>query len=426
MFVDIAKIHIRAGTGGNGAVSFHREKYVAAGGPDGGDGGAGGNVVFRVDDNLSTLLDFRYKRKYAAQDGAPGAGKNCTGKSGQDLVIRVPRGTLVKESESGLLLHDMSDGQPFVAAHGGKGGFGNARFATATRQAPRFAKNGMRGEEADITLELKLLADVGLIGFPNVGKSTLLSVVSAARPRIANYHFTTLQPQLGVVRVDEGVSYVMADIPGLIEGASEGVGLGHEFLRHVERCRLLVHLVDVSGIEGRDPVQDFLTINRELEAFSPELARRPQIVVGNKADLLSGPEAQKASDALRGKAAELGFDYLTMSAATRQGVDGLLSAVWSRLQELPPILTYEEQTTLAASAGRGEKKTTVRRENDRFVVEGEWLLNLLGSVNFSDYESLQYLHRVLYSSGVYDLLREKGIKEGDIVSIYDIEFEYVN
>ena len=297
MFVDIAKIHIRAGTGGNGAVSFHREKYVAAGGPDGGDGGAGGNVVFQVDDNLSTLLDFRYKRKYAAQDGAPGAGKNCTGKSGQDLVIRVPRGTLVKESESGLLLHDMSDGQPFVAAHGGKGGFGNARFATATRQAPRFAKNGMRGEEADVTLELKLLADVGLIGFPNVGKSTLLSVVSAARPRIANYHFTTLQPQLGVVRVDEGVSYVMADIPGLIEGASEGVGLGHEFLRHVERCRLLVHLVDVSGSEGRDPVQDFLTINRELEAFSPELARRPQIVVGNKADLLSGPEAQKASDA---------------------------------------------------------------------------------------------------------------------------------
>lgn len=422
MFVDIAKIHIRAGTGGNGAVSFHREKYIAAGGPDGGDGGAGGNIVFQVDDNLSTLLDFRYKRKYAAEDGAPGAGKNCTGKSGRDLVIRVPRGTLIRESESGLLLHDMSDGEPFVAGRGGKGGFGNARFATATRQAPRFAKNGMKGEEADVSLELKLLADVGLIGFPNVGKSTLLSVVSAARPKVANYHFTTLQPQLGVVRVDEGVSYVMADIPGLIEGASDGVGLGHAFLRHVERCRLLVHLVDVAGSEGRDPVEDLLAINRELAAFSAQLAQRPQIVVGNKADLLTD---QGASDALRDKARELGFDYLTMSAATHQGVDALLSTVWDRLKDLPPILTYESETTLAPPA-RGEKVTTVRRENEVYVVEGEWLFNLLGSVNFSDHESLQYLHRVLYTNGVYDLLREKGIKEGDIVSIYDIEFEYVN
>ena len=424
VFIDVAKIHIRAGAGGNGAVSFHREKYIAAGGPDGGDGGAGGNIVFQVDDNLSTLLDFRYKRKYAAEDGAAGAGKNCTGKSGKDLVIRVPRGTLIRESESGLLLHDMSDGEPYLAARGGKGGFGNARFATATRQTPRFAKNGTKGEEADVLLELKLLADVGLIGFPNVGKSTLLSVVSAARPKIANYHFTTLQPQLGVVRVDEGVSYVMADIPGLIEGASDGLGLGHEFLRHVERCRLLVHLVDVSGSEGRDPVEDFEAINRELSAFSPALAQRPQILVGSKSDLLTEPEN---SERLRACAQKLGYPYLEISGATHEGIDALLSCIWSRLRELPPILTYESETTLAeATAEKGEKTTTVRRENNVFVVEGEWLFNLLGSVNFSDYESLQYLHRVLESNGIYELLRSHGIQEGNTVSIYGVEFEYVN
>ena len=285
MFVDKAKISIKAGDGGNGAVSFRREKYVAAGGPDGGDGGKGGNIVFVPDDNLSTLADFRYKRKYTAENGQPGGGKRCFGKNGADLIIRVPRGTLVKDAESGRLLADVSDDTPAVVARGGRGGWGNSHFATPTRQAPRFAKSGVVGEEKEVQLELKLLADVGLIGFPNVGKSTLVSVVSEARPKIANYHFTTLSPVLGVVRIAEGSSFVMADIPGLIEGAGEGVGLGHEFLRHVERCRMLLHIVDVSGSEGRDPCEDFDAINRELAVFSEDLAKRPQIVAGNSATL---------------------------------------------------------------------------------------------------------------------------------------------
>ena len=425
MFVDTAKIFIAAGNGGNGAVSFHREKYVAAGGPDGGDGGDGGNVVFLVDDHLSTLLDFRYKKKYLASHGDNGRNKNCTGKRGEDLVIKVPRGTLIYDNESGLLLHDMSDGEPYVAAKGGKGGFGNARFATSTRQTPRFAKAGTKGQQAEVRLELKLLADVGLLGFPNVGKSTLLSVVSAARPKVANYHFTTLTPQLGVVRVDEGVSYVMADIPGLIEGASEGVGLGHAFLRHVERCRLLVHLVDVSGSEGRDPVEDLAIINEELRAFSPELAGRPQIIVGSKSDLI---EDRTLADRLADRAAELGCPYCEISGATRTGVKELLHLIWEQLRELPPILVYESETSLdvASAATAGDRTTTVRRENEKFVVEGEWLLQLLGNVNFDDYESLQYMHRVLYTNGVYDLLRAKGVQEGDTVVIYDLEFEYVN
>ncbi|NLT57654.1 MAG: GTPase ObgE [Clostridiales bacterium] len=422
MFIDVANIHIRAGSGGNGAISFHREKYVPAGGPDGGDGGRGGDIVFEVDDNLSTLLDFRYRRKYGAENGADGRGNNMTGRSGKPLVIKVPRGTLIREAASGLLLRDMSDGERFTAAQGGRGGFGNARFATSRRQAPRFAKNGMRGEEADVVLELKLLADVGLIGFPNVGKSTLLSIVSAARPKIANYHFTTLVPQLGVVQVDEGVSYVMADIPGLIEGASEGLGLGHEFLRHVERCRLLVHMVDVSGSEGRSPVEDFNIINHELGAFSPRLAALPQIVVGNKIDLLQNHDFEND---LRRRADSLGYPFLEMSGATTQGLPELLQAIWQQLRELPPVQTYEAETTLTRRREQ-EKVTTVTVEEGVYVVEGEWLYNLLGSVNFSDHESLQYLHRVLSANGIYELLRQEGIQQGDTVSIYDIEFDYVD
>ena len=289
-FIDKARITVRAGNGGNGAVAFHREKYIAAGGPDGGDGGNGGSIIVQVDDNMSTLMDFRYKRKYVAGNGVDGQGGRKSGKDGESLTIRVPRGTLIRDAETGEIIKDMSDKEPFVLCKGGRGGWGNQHFATPTRQVPRFAKAGLPGESHDVVLELKLLADVGLVGFPNVGKSTLLSVVSKAHPKIANYHFTTLYPNLGVVYVDDGVSFVMADIPGIIEGASEGAGLGHDFLRHIDRCRLLVHLVDVSGSEGRDPVADFDAINDELKNYSPELARRPQIVVGNKTDLLQDPE----------------------------------------------------------------------------------------------------------------------------------------
>ena len=296
MFVDTAKIHLKAGNGGDGAVSFHREKYVAAGGPDGGDGGRGGNIVFKADSNLSTLADFRYKRKYTAQPGQNGGASRCTGKSAEDLVICVPQGTLVKDAETGRIIADISDAEPVVVAKGGNGGWGNRHFATATRQVPRFAKSGKPGEELDVVLELKLLADVGLIGFPNVGKSTLVSVVSEAKPKIANYHFTTLTPVLGVVRMGEGSSFVIADIPGLIEGAGEGVGLGHEFLRHVERCRMLLHVLDVSGSEGRDPIEDFEKINHELFVFSKELSERPQIVVGNKCDLAGEDEIARISE----------------------------------------------------------------------------------------------------------------------------------
>ncbi len=423
MFIDKAKIHVRGGDGGNGAVSFRREKYVAAGGPDGGDGGKGGDVVFVVDDHLSTLLDFKYKRKYIADRGDNGGGKNCSGRGGENLIVKVPRGTLLKDAETGLVIKDMSDGEPFVAAKGGKGGFGNAKFATPTRQAPHFAKNGMKGESGDIFMELKLLADVGLLGFPNVGKSTLLSVVSAARPKIANYHFTTLTPQLGVIKIDVGVSYVMADIPGLIEGAAEGEGLGHEFLRHVERCRMLVHLVDVAGSEDRDPIEDFEKINYELEKFSPELAKRPQIVAANKSDLA---EDDTAFNRLKEHVAKLGYPCYPISAATTEGVDTLMAEVWTMLQEQPPVTTYESETVIAsARVGKTEKETIITVENGVYIVEGDWIYNLLGSVNFSDWESLQYLHRVLRTSGVYEMLEEKGIQEHDTVSIYGVQFDYV-
>ncbi len=423
MFIDVAKIHVRGGDGGNGAVAFHREKFVAAGGPDGGDGGRGGDVIFVVDDHMSTLLDFKYKRKYIAESGQPGSGKNSSGKGGANLVVKVPRGTLIKDAESGLVIRDMSNEESFVIAKGGKGGYGNAKFATPTRQAPHFAKNGMRGEVGDVVLELKLLADVGLVGFPNVGKSTLLSVVSAARPKIANYPFTTLVPQLGVVRVDEGISYVMADIPGLIEGAANGEGLGHDFLRHIERCRLLVHMVDISGSEGRDPIEDFEAINRELAQFSPRLAVAPQIVAANKSDIA---EDKEAYERMRRHVTERGCECYEISAATLTGVDALMKAVWEKLQQLPPVLTYESETTIAVTRGqRTEKVTEIREENGVFVVEGDWLYNLLGSINFSDNESLQYLHRVLHSSGIYDLLEEAGISEGDTVSIYGMQFDYI-
>jgi len=423
MFVDTAKILLKAGDGGNGAVSFHREKYVPSGGPDGGDGGRGGNIVFVIDDNLSTLADFRYKRKYIAENGADGRGSNCSGKSAPDLTVRVPCGTLIKEAGSGDILADLSDPEPVIIAKGGRGGFGNQHFATPTRQCPRFAKPGTPGEQLEVILELKLLADVGLVGFPNVGKSTLISVVSEAKPKVANYHFTTLTPSLGVVRIAAESSFVMADIPGIIEGAGVGVGLGHEFLRHIERCRLLVHLVDISGSEGRDPFEDFKTINNELKVFDPELASRPQIVAGNKCDLCSDEQIQ----AFREFIEQQGYEFFPLIAAIADGTGALINAAAAKLATLPPIVKYEPAPRPLPDAGKiSNREFTVRIEGNVFMVEAPWLLRILASVNMDDYESLQYFQTVLQKSGIIDALVAKGVQDGDTVSIYDFEFDYVS
>ncbi len=422
-FVDKATIRVTAGRGGDGAVAFHREKYVAAGGPDGGDGGRGGDVIAVVDDHMSTLMDFRYKRKYVAGNGAAGQGNRCSGRDGESLTIRVPRGTLIRDRETGGILHDMSDNEPFVIARGGKGGWGNRHFATPTRQVPRFAKPGLPGEDREIVLELKLLADVGLIGLPNVGKSTLLSVVSKAHPKIANYHFTTLFPNLGVVYVSEGVSFVMADIPGIIEGASEGAGLGHDFLRHIDRCRLLLHLVDISGSEGRDPIEDFETINTELHRYSEELAARRQIVVANKCDLLGGDRTP--IERLKAHVEAQGYDYFEMSAVAHQGTQELMRAAASLLAVLPPMIRYEpDYVAPEPEVGSVDTLEIRRMDRDYWTVEGPWLERLLRSVNLDDYESRMYFDRMLREAGVFDRLEQQGCKDGDTVGIYDLEFEY--
>ena len=426
MFIDQIRIYVKAGDGGNGAISFRREKYVAAGGPDGGDGGRGGSIVFRVDPGSNTLLAFRYKRKFIAENGENGKGGKCHGKSGRDLVILVPPGTLLREPEDGRILFDMSADREFVLCRGGRGGWGNRHFATPTRQIPRFAKNGTRGEEREVLLELKMLADVGLVGFPNVGKSTLLSRISSARPKIANYHFTTLSPNLGVVSLGEGRGFVAADIPGLIEGASDGLGLGHAFLRHVDRCRLLLHLVDLSGAEGRDPVEDVTVIDRELARYSPDLAGRPQILVANKCDAV--PPDAPVRQALRACADRSGRELFFISAETGEGLAKLVQRVGQVLQTLPPLTVYEpevlpEEATAFAPDGI---HTTVRREGNTYYVEGDWLYNFMGQINFDDYESLNFFQRVLQKNGVIYLLREKGVQEGDTVNLYDFEFEFVN
>ena len=422
MFIDHAKITVKAGKGGDGAVAFHREKYVASGGPDGGDGGKGGNVVFQVDDNLSTLADFRYKRKYVAPSGENGRGARCNGKSGKDLIVRVPRGTLVKEAETGRILADLSSDEPQVIAKGGRGGWGNIHFATPTRQTPRFAKPGTPGESFELILELKLLADVGLVGYPNVGKSTLVSVVSEAKPTIGNYHFTTITPVLGVVRLKDGRSFVMADIPGLIEGAGEGVGLGHQFLRHVDRCRLLVHIVDVAGSEGRDPKQDFEIINTELKKFNPELAERPMLVAGNKCDLATDEQIEDFKNYVESK----GYEFFPIMAAIRYDVDPLLNRISELLSKLPPVKRYEPEPLPQKPVEDFEKNAVkITKQDNVYMVEGEWLLQVISTVNFDDYESLQYFQRVLIQTGVIDALRDAGIQEGDTVSIYEIEFDFV-
>lgn len=423
MFVDTATILIRAGSGGNGSVSFHREKYVAAGGPDGGDGGRGGNILFQADTNLSTLVDFRYRKRYIAQNGENGRGKRCSGKNAPDLVIRVPKGTLIREKNSGKILADVSSEKPVLVARGGKGGWGNQHFATATRQVPQFAKPGLPGEEFECTLELKLLADVGLVGFPNVGKSTLISALSAARPKIANYHFTTLTPVLGVVQVGQEQSFVMADIPGLIEGASEGIGLGHEFLRHVERCRLILHVVDVSGCEGRDPIDDLLAINRELGQFSQELAQREQLVAGNKCDLATSEQVE----AVRLYVEKQGLQFFPISAASREGTRELAYAIWNKLQTLPPIRIYEPEQVESAAVLENQKRSyEITKENGIYCIDAQWLADILETVNIDDYSSLQYFQRVLRQSGIIDRLEEMGVQEGDTVRIYDFEFEFVH
>ena len=421
MFVDVAKITIKAGKGGDGAVSFHREKFVAAGGPDGGDGGRGGNVVFVADDNLSTLMDFRYKRKYVAEAGQNGGAARCTGKNAPDLVIRVPRGTLVKEANTGLVMADISGSEPVVVAKGGRGGWGNTHFATPTRQIPKFAKPGLPGQEFEVRLELKLIADVGLIGFPNVGKSTLISVISAAKPKIANYHFTTLSPVLGVVRVGPEQSFVAADIPGLIEGASEGVGLGHDFLRHVERCRLLLHVVDVSGCEGRDPVEDFEKINAELENFSPELAARPQIVLGNKCDIATEEQIEAFRAYIEGKR----LTFLPISAAANQGLKTLPGLVWEKLQTLPPVQTFEAEYVPQA-VPVGERTYTIEKTGEHeFSIDAPWLERILAGSDVDDYESLQYFQRQLGDSGILNDLGAQGVQEDDTIKIGEYEFDYI-
>ena len=426
MFIDNIKIYVKAGDGGNGAVSFHREKYVSAGGPDGGDGGRGGNIIFRIDEGANTLLAFRYKRKFIAENGQNGLPGKMHGKSGQDVIITVPQGTLIKDPETGKIIFDMGSDREFVLCKGGRGGWGNRHFATPTRQIPRFAKSGTKGEERTVLLELKMLSEVGLIGFPNVGKSSILSCISAAKPKIANYHFTTLSPNLGVVPVKEGKGFLAADIPGLIEGAAEGAGLGHAFLRHIDRCRLLLHVVDISCQDGREPADDIDKIDTELANYSSELSKRPQIIIANKSDAADfDSEAVKRFQA---RAEELGRKVIYVSAITHKGLDELVKAASEMLKTLPPITVYDTEVLPEEDAGNatsGAKETIIKRVNEKYVVEGEWLFNFMGQINFADYESLNFFQRVLIKNGVIDKLREAGVNEGDTVSIYDFEFEFV-
>ena len=423
MFIDKIQIYIKAGDGGNGAISFRREKYVAQGGPDGGDGGHGGNIVFRIDEGSNTLLAFRYKRKFIAGNGGNGKGAKFHGATADDLVIMVPRGTLIKDATTGRIIKDMSDDEDFICCKGGRGGWGNKHFATPTRQVPNFAKNGTKGEEKEVILELKMLADVGIIGYPSVGKSSILARISAAKPKIADYHFTTLSPNLGVVSTGGESGFVAADIPGLIEGAADGAGLGHAFLRHIDRCRLLWHVVDISCFEGRDPIEDIIKINTELERYSPALALREQIIVANKTDALD-PELVDIK-AFEEFVKENDWKLMYVSAATGEGLDELIRYSADELKELPPMTIYEAEYEPEDAYVGGGKETTIRREGGMFIVEGEWLFNLMGQINFSDYESLNYFQRILYRSGVFEKLEKHGCVDGDTVSIYDFEFDFV-
>ena len=423
MFVDKAQIYIKSGKGGNGAVSFRREPYVPQGGPDGGNGGRGGSVVFLADRNLRTLMDFRYKKKYAAENGEDGRGKQQYGKDAEDLIIKVPVGTLIKDVATGNVMADLKeDGQRFVAAKGGKGGKGNVQFKNSVRQAPNFAESGGFAVERNIELELKLIADVGLVGYPNVGKSTLLSVCTSAAPKIADYHFTTITPNLGVVNFYDK-SFVMADIPGLIEGASEGMGLGLDFLKHIERTRMLIHVVDVSGSEGRDPSQDFDNINKELRNYSEKLASKPMIVAANKIDMAEDEDVEKFSNYVRSK----GYDIYYISAPIHEGVDELIKAVAAKLET---ISEDEEENIVFYNAPDPEDEPDFRDinidvdEDGVFVLTGKQLRKIFDSTNFNDTGSLRYLYKYIESKGVFDQLIEEGLEDGDTVKVFDYEFEY--
>ncbi|AEM73185.1 GTPase obg [Caldicellulosiruptor acetigenus 6A] len=425
MFVDIAKIYVKAGDGGDGIVAFRREKYVPAGGPAGGDGGKGGDVIFVADRELNTLLDFKYKRHYKAQNGERGGPNNMHGKDGEDLIIKVPVGTVIKDAETGEIIADLSrEGDRAIVAHGGRGGRGNAHFATSTRQVPRFAEVGEKGDELWVILELKVLADVGLIGYPNVGKSTFLSVATNARPEIANYPFTTKYPNLGIVYISEGESFVLADIPGLIEGASEGAGLGHQFLRHVERTKVLIHIVDVSGSEGREPVEDFIKINEELKKYSPELAQKPQIVAANKMDL---PDAQAYFELFKEEIEKMGYKVYPVSAATGMGVREVLKRAYELLKQQKAAENVEEDAkprTFVYYKKKDVKPLTIRKENGVYVVEGTVVEKVARNIVLNDHDSFRYFQNFLNKLGVFDKLREMGIQDGDIVRILDVEFEY--
>lgn len=422
MFTDYAKIIIKSGNGGDGAITFRREKYVAAGGPDGGDGGRGGSVYFRVDPNANTLIDFRYSKKFKAQNGENGSGGNKYGKSGEDLYIDVPLGTIIKDAETGKVVADLSkENQVELVLNGGRGGKGNSHFATATRQVPRFAQAGEDGEEKEVILELKLLADVGLLGFPNVGKSTFLSAVTDAKPKIANYHFTTIEPNLGVVKTKNGDSFVIADIPGIIEGASEGVGLGIQFLRHVERTRLLLHVIDVSGVEGRDPVEDFYTINEELKKYSEKLSTRKQIIVANKMDIMQDDKGLKELEALAKKE---NLELYKISGVTGEGVTELLNRVSEVLKTLPKEELVEAEDRVVYTLEDDKNDFTVRREDDMFILEGKAINRLMGRINIDDNESMYYFQKNLKSLGIEDELKRQGIKEGDLVKVLNWTFEW--
>ena len=426
MFIDIAKIKIVSGKGGDGKVGFHREKYVASGGPDGGDGGRGGSVIFQVDDNLSTLLDFRYKKKYVAAAGENGGSKRCKGKDGADLVIRVPRGTIIRDQKTGQVIRDLSDDEPFVAAKGGNGGWGNTHFATPTRQAPRFAKPGQPGVERDIILELKLLADVGLVGFPNVGKSTLLSMVSAARPKIANYHFTTLSPNLGVVDLD-GDGFVIADIPGLIEGASEGVGLGLDFLRHIERTKVMIHMVDAASVEGRDPIADIHAINKELYAYDPKIAARPQVIAANKIDALWDPDRDPVEE-IRKEFEPKGIPVFPISAVSGQGLKELMyhvKGLLDTMEDKPVIFEQEffpEDMFIQENLPYTVEKST--EEENTFIVEGPRIEKMLGYTNLDSEKGFAFFQRFLKDTGILNELEKAGVQEGDTIRMYGLTFEY--
>ncbi|MDY2794410.1 MAG: GTPase ObgE [Peptostreptococcus porci] len=426
MFVDKAKIFVKAGNGGNGSVSFRREKYVPAGGPDGGDGGRGGSIIIEADGALRTLMDFKYKTKYSAPSGEDGSKKRRAGKNGEDLLLKVPEGTIIRDEKTGLVIADLKiSGDRIVVAKGGFGGKGNQHFANAVRQAPAFAKSGTDGQERWIVLELKMIADVGLLGFPNVGKSTFLSIVTSAKPKIANYHFTTITPNLGVVKTRHGESFVMADIPGIIEGAADGVGLGHDFLRHVERTKVLIHIVDISGIEGRDPIEDFEKINSELKLYNEKLATRSQIVVANKSDLLFDDSIYAD---FKKKLEEKGYEVFKMSAATREGVDEVIDRVVQVLAESSEIELVSEDEIYRPEDDVNEDEGLFIEidENGVYVVKGKELRRIMYSVNFDDVESLQYFQNQMESRGVFDKLRDMGIEDGDSVKIYELEFEFYN